>query len=63
MRQPPSVHTASVPDCDCDCDTDPIGCLKNMFVDRVQFGRIEQGQCPARRPVFLRLHGGAHGTL
>lgn len=34
-----------------------------MFVDDVQRGRIEQGQSPARRPVFLRLHGVAHGRL
>ncbi len=47
----------------CDCETDPIGCLKNMFVDRVQYGRIQRGQCPARRPVFLRLHGVAYARL
>ena len=47
---------------DCDCSA-PIECLKQMFVDMVQMGRIEQGQCPARRPVFLRLHGVAHGHL
>ncbi|NES90767.1 MAG: hypothetical protein F6K13_16835 [Okeania sp. SIO2B9] len=34
-----------------------------MFVDKVQMGRIEDGQDPARRPVFLRLHGVAHGRL
>lgn len=62
MRKPPSydsVKTAPM----CDCDSDPINCLKVMFVDMVQMGRIEQGQCPARRPVFLRLHGVAHGRL
>ncbi len=47
----------------CNCDTDPIGCLETMFVEMVQLGRIKQGQCPARRPVFLRLHGVAHGRL
>lgn len=47
----------------CDCETDPIGCLKHMFVEQVQQGRIDRGQNPARRPVFLRLHGVAHGTL
>jgi len=34
-----------------------------MFVDMVQFGRIKRGQSPARRPVFLRLHGVAHGRF
>lgn len=47
----------------CDCDTDPIGCLETMFVKMVQYGRIQKGQCPARRPVFLRLHGVAYGRL
>lgn len=47
----------------CDCDKDPIGCLKHMFVDMVQQGRINKGQCPARRPVFLRLHGVAHARF
>ena len=45
------------------CDEAPIDCLKEMFVDEVQMGRIEDGQDPARRPVFLRLHGVAHGRL
>ncbi len=45
------------------CDTDPIECLKQMFVDQVQFGRIKKGQCPARRPVFLRLHGVVHARF
>lgn len=61
MRQPPSLPKAVVPDCD--CETDPIDCLKKMFVDLVQFGRIKRGQRPARRPVFLRLHGVAHGRF
>ena len=45
------------------CDQAPIDCIKEMFVDEVQMGRIEGGQDPARRPVFLRLHGVAHGRL
>ncbi|MDJ0674648.1 MAG: hypothetical protein QNJ36_04480, partial [Calothrix sp. MO_167.B42] len=45
------------------CNEAPIDCLKEMFVDEVQMGRIEAGQDPARRPVFLRLHGVAHGRL
>jgi len=45
-----------------DC-SDPVAGLKQMFVDQVQRGRIDKGQCPAKRPVFLRLHGVAHGRL
>jgi len=56
-------ETDSSTDVVCDCDTDPIECLKHLFVNRVQLGRIKRGQCPARRPVFLRLHGVAHGWL
>jgi hypothetical protein len=48
---------------DCDCDQDPIACLKKLFVDVVQNNRIRAGQQPARRPVFLRLHGVARATL
>ena len=47
----------------CDCTTDPIGCLEQMFVEQVQKGRIARGQAPARRPVFLRLHGVAYGRF
>ena len=61
MRQPPRSTKAAAPTCD--CDTDPIACLKQMFVDMVQLGRIKRGQSPARRPVFLRLHGVAHGRF
>jgi L-lysine epsilon oxidase-like protein len=46
-----------------DCASDPIGKLKQMFVDIVQTRRIEQGQNPARRPVFLKPHGVAHGRF
>ena len=46
-----------------ECDADPIEGLRQMFVDEVQRGRLARGQCPARRPVFLRLHGVAHGRL
>ena len=62
MRQPPnSVSVANTPMCD--CESDPIACLQQMFVDMVQMDRIQDGQCPARRPVFLRLHGVVHGRL
>ena len=46
-----------------DCDTDPVGSLVAMFVDMVQLGRIQAGQCPALRPVFLKPHGVVHGTF
>lgn len=56
-------HKLSEKTVSCSCETDPIACLKNMFVDTVQMGRIQKGQCPARRPVFLRLHGVAHARF
>lgn len=40
----------------CGCE-DPIECLRHMFCDLVQKKRVDQGQCPVRRPVFLRTHG------
>lgn len=46
-----------------DCEQDSTGKLKQMFVDIVQARRIQQGQSPAARPVFLKPHGIAHGTL
>ena len=47
----------------CSCD-DPIECLRHMFVDMVQKRRVEiSGQCPARRPVFLRTHGIIKGEM
>ncbi|HEX6640022.1 MAG TPA: LodA/GoxA family CTQ-dependent oxidase [Thermoanaerobaculia bacterium] len=42
---------------------DPAQQLKEMFVDLVQARRIKLGQSPAMRPVFLRLHGVAHGRF
>jgi hypothetical protein len=45
------------------CETDPIASLLEMFVEMVQAGRIEKGQCPALRPVFLKPHGVARGIL
>ena len=47
----------------CGCDTDPIGALRQLFVDVFQSGALARGRDPASRPVFLRLHGVAHGTL
>lgn len=46
----------------CSCH-DPIECLAHMFVDMTAKRRVAEGQCPARRPVFLRTHGIMHGTL
>jgi hypothetical protein len=47
----------------CSC-ADPIECLRHMFVDMTQKRRVEVGgQCPARRPVFLRTHGILKGTI
>src|SRR5260370_13816524 len=46
-----------------DCTEDPIGNLRKMFVDIVQSRRIKLGQSPARRPVFLKPHGVAHGRF
>jgi hypothetical protein len=50
------------PDC-WNCDEDPIGKLEQMFVQLVQRRRIALGQNPARRTVFLKPHGVAHGWL
>lgn len=47
----------------CDCSTDPIACLEQLFVDVTQKTRMLAGQRPVRRPVFLKLHGCAHGEL
>ena len=46
-----------------DCGDDPIAALKTMFVDILMGGRIGQGQKPVLRPVFLKPHGVAGGTL
>lgn len=46
-----------------DCDADPASALKSMFVDMIQQGRIDAGQSPAFRPVFLKPHGIVRGIL
>lgn len=46
----------------CTCDN-PIECLRHMFCDLVQRKRVEEGQCPVKRPVFLRTHGIIRGTF
>jgi hypothetical protein len=37
--------------------------LKQLFVDYAQGTALRRGRDPATRPVFLRLHGVAHGTF
>jgi len=46
-----------------DCDKDSGDGLETMFVDMVQQGRIDAGQCPALRPVFHKVHGVLKGNL
>jgi hypothetical protein len=46
-----------------DCAADPVASLVQMFVGMVEAGRIDAGQCPTLRPVFLKPHGVVHGTF
>ena len=46
-----------------DCDCDPVGALKQMFVDMTMRPRLARGQDPAKRPVFLKPHGIARGSF
>jgi hypothetical protein len=46
----------------CGCE-DPIEGLRYMFCNLVQEKRVKQGQCPVRRPVFLRTHGIMKGNF
>jgi len=46
-----------------DCSDHPIDKLQVMFVNMLQMKRMADGDAPARRPVFLKLHGGAHGEF
>jgi hypothetical protein len=43
-----------------DCDQDPIGVVKEMFVNLLQRSMIKPGQ-PVTRPVFQKTHGVAYG--
>ncbi len=43
--------------------SNPNESLVNMFVNTVQKRRIDSGQCPALRPVFLKPHGIAQGIF
>ncbi|MFJ2865951.1 LodA/GoxA family CTQ-dependent oxidase [Kitasatospora sp. NPDC087314] len=45
------------------CAEDAAGALKQMFVDLTQGVRMARGQDPVKRPVFLKPHGVARGTL
>lgn len=62
-------HTTKPPDdvqpqsSDVDCAADSIASLKTMFVDLVMGRRIERGQDPVLRPVFLKPHGIAGATF
>jgi hypothetical protein len=58
-----AIETNLRTDKNVDCGADPIGSLVTMFVEMVQVGRIQRGQCPALRPVFLKPHGVTHGTF
>ncbi len=53
----------SLPPSPCGCDRDPIAALKQLFVDYFQGLGMAAGRNPATRPVFLRLHGVAHGRF
>lgn len=44
-----------------DCAGHATERLEEMFVDLIQRQRIERGQRPARRTVFLKQHGAAYG--
>lgn len=57
-----SSNASSFPS-DCQCETDPISCIEEMFVQIAQMGRINRGQCPARRAVFVQTHGVIHGIF
>ncbi|AKT42100.1 LodA/GoxA family CTQ-dependent oxidase [Chondromyces crocatus] len=47
----------------CGCDENAVEALVDLFVRYAQGRTVVAGRDPATRPVFLRLHGVAHGTL
>ena len=59
----PITLPPTLPPSPCCCDSDPIAGLKQLFVDYFQGMGMAAGRDPATRPVFLRLHGVAHGRL
>lgn len=55
-------HHHSANDVPCwECGENATERLEEMFVDLIQTRRIEMGQRPARRTVFLKQHGAAYG--
>lgn len=56
------IENRSEDNTSCGCEN-PIEGLRHMFCDLVQKKRVEQGQCPVRRPVFLRTHGIIKGNI
>lgn len=59
----PITLPPTLPPSPCCCDSDPIEGLKQLFVDYFQGAGMAAGRDPATRPVFLRLHGVAHGRF
>ncbi len=59
----PITLPPTLPPSPCCCDSDPIAGLKQLFVDYFQGAGMAAGRDPATRPVFLRLHGAAHGRF
>lgn len=57
---PVSLPPQLPPACCCD---DPAEGLKQLFVNYFQGRSMAAGRNPATRPVFLRLHGVAHGEF
>lgn len=45
------------------CSLDPCQEIKRLFVDVVQHRRIMNGERPAERAVFRKVHGIVHGTF
>jgi hypothetical protein len=62
MPDQPNSNDTPMPNC-FDCAENPDGRLRQMFVDIVQSRRIQLGQQPAKRPVFLKPHGVAYGRF
>lgn len=61
--QTPIALPPTLPAAPCGCDSAPIAGLTRLFVDYFQGRGMAAGRDPATRPVFLRLHGVAHGRF
>lgn len=59
----PITLPPTLPPSPCCCDSDPVAGLQQLFVDYFQGKGMAAGRDPATRPVFLRLHGVAHGQF